>query len=758
VGADPIDVSFGYDALGRRTRVTDGRGSQWWTTYTSWGSVSSEIEPATLSGPDLGDRTFETKYDSSGQPVTEIRPGGVIVTHTYDNLGRRVSSAGGSAGGTRNVSYDLAGRAVGWSSGVAATIAEYDDRSKVVATNGAGGLASFTYDAAGRMTKREDGAGVTTYSWDPAGRLGTLVDPLTGSETTYVWTAAGQLSSYTVQGGGATQSTYGYDPFGRVASEAVARGGTVLHQNSYTYNSVGGVASKTTSGTAALQPGLNLYGYDWANRLTSWTNPAGAVRPYDYDGSGNRIIDGAVSSTYDERNRLISSGGTAYSWSPRGTLDQTSDSNGSTAYTFDGLDRMTSAGSTVYTYDGLDRVASRNGVAFTYSGLLKQPTGDGNTTVARTPDGNPVSMSSTSGPASSLFSDGHGDITLGVSPQGAVQQSSVFDPYGSVIDRVGNASALAGFQGSYTDPATAIQNFGARWYEPNTGFLSRDDDYFDPYVTASHNRYIYAYADPIRFSDPDGHVPAYREGHTATFNGQKVKVNGRQYRNGQERCYFFTVCGGGNREFEAQILYMRWLSNGNPYLNPVSGWVYWELWVNGGRADVGHRRRTNNDPRTDRLQITEVKRFEERTAADDQAFRYTRQFIRMGVRAERVKSTGFFAAWIAAKPGGSKPDTWVAWADTDYDGVVVFANLEQLKKKNRVTYDWLKPRFDFVTNYLTNDAECLWDMSGTIYALEYYGGFQRIQKCQWIIALDSSTNNGNDNSDKINDLAVVPGG
>ncbi|WP_445548826.1 RHS repeat-associated core domain-containing protein, partial [Frankia sp. CiP1_Cm_nod2] len=66
-----------------------------------------------------------------------------------------------------------------------------------------------------------------------------------------------------------------------------------------------------------------------------------------------------------------------------------------------------------------------------------------------------------------------------------------------------------GFQGSWTDPATAKVSAQARWYTPATGgFISRDSAQLPLTSAVSANRYTYANANPLTYSDPSGHNAA----------------------------------------------------------------------------------------------------------------------------------------------------------------------------------------------------------------------------------------------------------
>ncbi|HEU5156448.1 MAG TPA: RHS repeat-associated core domain-containing protein, partial [Streptosporangiaceae bacterium] len=101
----------------------------------------------------------------------------------------------------------------------------------------------------------------------------------------------------------------------------------------------------------------------------------------------------------------------------------------------------------------------------------------------------------------------------------ALLGSTDFDPFGQVRARSGLATSL-GYQGEYTDPASGRVDMHARWYTPATGtFTSRDTADLTPDPSIQANRYTYAGADPLNFTDPTGHVPCPGDGETGTGGG-----------------------------------------------------------------------------------------------------------------------------------------------------------------------------------------------------------------------------------------------
>jgi RHS repeat-associated protein len=106
--------------------------------------------------------------------------------------------------------------------------------------------------------------------------------------------------------------------------------------------------------------------------------------------------------------------------------------------------------------------------------------------------------------------DRHGDVTWLADPvTGALSDSRVYDPFGEVAAVTGTSQITVGFQGDYTDPATADVRMGARWYDPTGAqFRTRDTVFGELATPVSLNRYTYGFANPLLYWDPDGRFSA----------------------------------------------------------------------------------------------------------------------------------------------------------------------------------------------------------------------------------------------------------
>ncbi|MFJ9656992.1 LamG-like jellyroll fold domain-containing protein [Streptomyces griseoflavus] len=512
-----ITMSFGYDAAGNRTRLTDGRGSKTVYTFNSWGLPESTVEPATAAHPDTVDRTWTTVYDNAGQAVTERLPGGVERRSTYDGLGRLVHETGvGAEAATaeRTLGYDLVGRLTSVGSGetLNPNTYTYNDRGQLLTADGPAGSVNYAYDADGNMTARSDSKNTTSYGYDAAGRLEWLWNGMTGADIWYEWDAAGRpvMEQYAIQPEGSTdwvesaRRSFGYDGLGRLTDDMVTTPDEVtdIAITRYAFDLDDRLTWKGTTGTAGA--GEHVYGYDQAGRLAYWTG-GGKTTLYEWDAAGNRVKAGSATATYDERNRLLTDGTSTYSYTPRGTLSSVKKGTDSRALTFDAFERKMTDGASAFGYDSLDRVTTNGTATFRYDGGSNNLLGDGTTDYSRTPGG--ALLASTDGTTAQWsLTDQHTDLVAGLSVDGlTVTGSTAYDPFGTKTATEGDMPAV-GYQSGWTDPNNGDVNMAARWYQPGTGgFASRDTWLLDASPSAQANRYGYANADPLNGTDPTGH-------------------------------------------------------------------------------------------------------------------------------------------------------------------------------------------------------------------------------------------------------------
>jgi RHS repeat-associated protein len=509
-----ITTSLGYDAAGNRTLYTDGNRNNWWDTYNSWNLPESRVEPPTTAFPSAGQGTFRTAYDANRRPVSVSEPGGVSVSSSYDSVGRLAGQAGTGAEAVtaaRSFGYDLAGNMTSASAPGGTDTFGYNDRGLLLSASGPSGSSSFSYNGDGQVSSASDAAGTTSYSYDNAGRLATLADPLTGTTATYSYTPQSQVSQISYGAGNDTR-TFGYNGLHQLVSDALTGpSGQPVASVGYGYDLNGNLTSKTTAGFAGSSS--NTYGYDEANRLTSWTSGTTTTN-YAYDGAGNRTKAGSVTYAYDARDQLTSdSSGNTYSYTARGTLAQATGPGGTTTYASDAFGQPVTQGGQSYAYDALGRVVTASGTSaasFAYSGTGNVIASDGTWKYAWDPSGTQLAaVGPAGGGAGSLaFTDAHTDVTGTFTPNGtSLAGSASYDPFGQVTASAGLAGEL-GYQSGWTDPAAGLVHMGARWYGPGTGqFTTRDTTQVDPVPDpAAANPFAYAADNPMTGTDPTGHM------------------------------------------------------------------------------------------------------------------------------------------------------------------------------------------------------------------------------------------------------------
>jgi RHS repeat-associated protein len=287
-------VSLTYDAVGNRTQISDGGGTQ---TYT-YDAANR------LTGVTRGTNTFSYAYDLAGNPTSRTYPDGTVTTYGYDNDERLASATSG---------------------GVTTSYA-YDPASNLVTTtlpSGNGYVETRTYDRAGRLTDVKNAkAGATLSEFavttDAVGNPTTVVrSGAVTSTTTYGYDANDRLTSVcflaNCPGGSDPFIRWTYDAVGNRLTEARPTGTT-----NYTYNNAD---QMTQAGSTAYTydqngnektAGSRTFTYDLANRLISTTSGS-TTTTYTYDGDGNRL----QASTGAQASKK-----TNYLWDVQGTLPQ----------------------------------------------------------------------------------------------------------------------------------------------------------------------------------------------------------------------------------------------------------------------------------------------------------------------------------------------------------------------------------------------------------------------------------------------------
>jgi RHS repeat-associated protein len=232
---------FGYDAAGNLRFTTDPRGASagdaGFTTWIFYDALGRSVATVDALGPDwpiaavpdalpasVTGNVVRKAYDARGRVVSTTDALGRTTDFSFDNLGRRVSSAApapavGVARSVTRFAYDAAGNltAVTDPLGFVTTYGYdlLDRRTKV--TDARGFSTVTTYDAVGNTTSVTDASGnVTRYAYDRRNRLVTETDPL-GKATSYAYDLVGNKIRETDRLGRVT--SFVYDAADRLVEE-----------------------------------------------------------------------------------------------------------------------------------------------------------------------------------------------------------------------------------------------------------------------------------------------------------------------------------------------------------------------------------------------------------------------------------------------------------------------------------------------------------------------------------------------------------
>lgn len=377
-----------YDDIARVIKKRDALNYEVVYTY------GNELEPLTVKDGRNNITTFA--YDPNGNVTSITYPNNKVISFTYNSQNFMTNVSDGR--------YGLIPKT---------TTKTYDGKGNLLSVNEAGLTKSYTYDSVGMVTKETNSRGFDTYyQYNDFGNKVLVTDPK-GAQTTFVYDVYGRISQ--IKDAMNKTKTLNYDANDNLLTSSDSVGTTTNSYNnedkllstttpdnkttSYTYNSSGnqtGTVDAMSHGTnygydnyqnlISTQDALNHVTssvYDKLNRKTESATPLGKVKKWSYDANGNIV------QRTDESNRV-----TSYSYNSMNLLSGITYPDLSTvAYAYDDRANTTSmsgaAGTTAYTYDNFDRVTSitdpnNNTVSYTYDAAnnVTSITYPGNKTVA----------------------------------------------------------------------------------------------------------------------------------------------------------------------------------------------------------------------------------------------------------------------------------------------------------------------------------------------------------------------------------------
>ncbi|UCV27889.1 RHS repeat-associated core domain-containing protein [Ferribacterium limneticum] len=350
-----------YDRLDQLTRLTAPNGAVTAFDIDGLGNTLKE------SSADRG--SVDSTFDAAGNVLTRKDARGLTVTTTYDALNRPTQITT-SSGKTQSLSWDTScangiGRLCQKTDGAGSTTYSYDTRGNLTSETRSEGGRSFTttyaHNTADRPTDVIAPTGETLIpTLDPGGKTQAL--SATGAGTTtaiasaIAYSATGQI---TAQQLGLTWLTVNYDSAGRVDSETATIQAEASSNGDVPLPGWAlAVLGATLFGLTRPRPAgatLSLFAACILTLFLAVPPAQAADLDLDYDANGNVIskttASGTTAYTYDKLDRLDTEAG------PPGNRDHAYDPNGNR--TSDG------AGTTATFTPNTDRVATINGVSVT---------------------------------------------------------------------------------------------------------------------------------------------------------------------------------------------------------------------------------------------------------------------------------------------------------------------------------------------------------------------------------------------------------
>ena len=277
----------------------------------------------------------------------------------------------------------------------------------------------------------------------------------------FTYSAAGDITQVADNVNGVTYN-YGYDSLHRLISET-------------------GTGNYTVPASMAM-----VYGYNDASHLNAVTDIDlnGTNRTFSYDLNGNMtagydltnpaaVVSRSITYTADNMPAAIT----------RGAV--------STNFTYDGDGRRakktTGSNTTVYVND-LCEIINAAAVKYIFAGNLR--------------------IAKITGTDIKYFHKDHlGSSTVMTNASGNSVETSEYLPYGGTRDQSGTSVSDYKFTDQELDTSTGLYNYDARLYDPVIGrFITPDTivpDWYDPQLL---NRYSYTRNNPLKYTDPSGHI------------------------------------------------------------------------------------------------------------------------------------------------------------------------------------------------------------------------------------------------------------
>lgn len=506
-------TALSYDVNDRVKQVTAPNNATTQYLYDDLGNLLQE------TSPDRGNITYI--YDAAGNVIFQTDARGVTASYAYDALNRLTSVDYPGTDEDISYTYDSganctagAGRLCQVVDASGTTQYGYDAFGNIIQQRktelGLTYITSYTYDAGNRLASvtYPDGRNVT-YTRDAVGRISAVTATVNGSSQTIVsgrtYRADGLLLTQSY--GNGLNETRTYDLQGRLTNQALGTADTRV----YGFDANGNVTSVQNT----FQTGS--YGYDALDRLIqdSITSIPSTVN-FGYDANGNRTSDSGGSYIYlsatnrlsqyygqtitlDAAGNTVNDGTYTYAYNNAGQLQSVSQGAALGSYVYNHqrqrTQKTTAAGTTVSHYD-----LAGNLIAETLANgtPLRAYVWADNNPIAQVSSGSPETLAY-------LHADHEGTPRLATDAGRAVVWRFEGRAFGDTAP-TGSVMVNLRYAGQYFDAETGLHYNWNRYYDPKVGRYISSDPIG---LRGGLNTYLYARANPLRYTDPSGLLPVF---------------------------------------------------------------------------------------------------------------------------------------------------------------------------------------------------------------------------------------------------------
>lgn len=301
-------------------------------------------------------------YNSFGQKESLIKNDGIVLTHSYDALGRLKSLQSSDKSIHYIYEYDLNGNPIKIENLVnhSVTTRQYNENGYMLTENLANNLSvSYMPDNIGRTKEitYSDNSKVT-YQYrsillESINRINPTNQPIY-SHQYLSYDLSGQVLKSTL----AEKSgflNYSYDSLGRLKSAS----SNLWNEQIKSYDKVGNILESTLYDSIGKM--TSSFAYDDLYQIINETGSS--THAYSYDSHYNRLTKDGKKYRLNPLHQLLDDGTNLYSYDNNGNLKEKKSDDHTSSFTYDALDRLTTFTKddqkTVYTYDENNRRLSK---------------------------------------------------------------------------------------------------------------------------------------------------------------------------------------------------------------------------------------------------------------------------------------------------------------------------------------------------------------------------------------------------------------